>query len=964
MPMQLRQLVPPFAATCVLLCLGVADLSGQPRLPGPAQPAGPQAADYELLAEVFAPSGTPSVKNKAWVKVDTGPANAPSGLTGWLIEDGAKEITVLDRDGDLHKLRKPGPDERRPALKVDKDGTMPYTRYREADRSVAWKAQPEDFAAIVKKFLADGIPVHKEVEGFRDMTGGRFSLQAHVIDAARFAHFVYQHGEAEQASQVYAHAAKACKKYTDSYGGGFEKTGRLHEFVADRSASRLRNGAIYSAHGGTARAELKKIWERVAAIPHQQYRDEARETAKHYQSLLDEDGRWVEPDAKALAAMTPAQKAGYWLYHLRDLAVGQWSDPGTCRVLDELGFGNLEGEKAKPNAAVELKKLGMAAVPQLIAHLDDARPTRCKGHWRSYWPDGHYLLRYGDCCQQIFESITGHSISSATYPIQDGKGKECKAKAEGWWQEYQKKGEKQVLIEGTSAGDRDSPELAKRLAAKYPDAALAPIIQGAGASKDGWTRASLVSTANQLKDQKVVAFLKDELDGPFLDSRVRAGAALATRGDPAGIKGLLHEWKQLLAKNVDPRDHSWAIDELVHATTRTGDPAVLRVLGEEEMRHPLRTRSAVIKELAQADKDLRGKPLTEEYKAAIEDLLVRAMADLEEENSASSRAGKSLRNPMLGDLAAEALVRRWGQPKLFDITGPVQVRQRQRVEVKNVWLRKRGKEPVPVPPLRKVTAATDAKMQPLVRAVLDAKSPAEREQALESIEHVGLPALPAVRKMLSGLAADHPARDATQSLAARLALIVSEVCFAADSVKPTDAMSRKLDALKGRPITEKAFMELLRGTAAALPEGVRGIKIMMERMGDESGVYLAVTLIADRPAREGLSPQLSFGSRIQIGEKSLGGGIGGLAGLGAKKPGLDKIDWTKFVNHLRVALQARPDEKPPRCSTWILRRWACRPFSGLTRRKGLLRCGASSSFSARIQKPFRTVQRFSKTWKR
>jgi hypothetical protein len=179
----------------------------------------------------------------------------------------------------------------------------------------------------------------------------------------------------------------------------------------------------------------------VAVIPHQRFRDEATRTAKDYQSLIDEDAKWVEPDAKTLAAMKPEEKAAYWLYHLRDLDVGQWSDPGSCRVLDELGRGiRLDGDPGPPNAAIELKKLGTAAVPLLIAHLDDTRPTRCKGHWRRYWPDGQYLLRYGDCCEQIFEGITGHSISSSTYPIQDGKGKECKANAERWWADQRRSG--------------------------------------------------------------------------------------------------------------------------------------------------------------------------------------------------------------------------------------------------------------------------------------------------------------------------------------------------------------------------------------------------------------------------------------------------------------------------------------------------------------------------------------------
>ena len=139
--------------------------------------------------------------------------------------------------------------------------------------------------------------------------------------------------------------------------------------------------------------------------------------------------------------MTEDQKVAYWLYHLRDLAVGQWSDPGRCYVLAPSFFGVNDRDTKHPNAAMELKKLGLVALPQLIAHLDDARPTRCKGHWRSYSPDGQYLLRYGDCCQQIFESITGKTIAS-DYPIQDGKGQECKENAQALVARLPKEGRK------------------------------------------------------------------------------------------------------------------------------------------------------------------------------------------------------------------------------------------------------------------------------------------------------------------------------------------------------------------------------------------------------------------------------------------------------------------------------------------------------------------------------------------
>jgi hypothetical protein len=903
--MSLPHLARPGCIACLLLGLSVWNLAAQPAPPVPAEDMAPQPADFERLAEVFATPGTPSIKGKAWVAVNTGPTNFRSELHGWLIEDSPKEITLFAWDGELHKLRKPKPDEKRPELKKKITLEMFLSKGQGVNFSVAWEVRPEDFAARGRQFLADGRP--KDMEGPSRIMLEIFAHKAHILDAARFAHCAHQLGQQAQATVFYTEARKA-QKYTQGRYPGVERFDSLHLFVAHEIATVQRSNALSAGRDGESRRDLQKRWEKIAALPHHRYRGEARELVKHYQDLLEEDRRWVEPDARALAAMTTEQQTAYWLYHLRDLDFGQGCDAGISSTGRPVFI--LEPKKPTkpkpPNAVVELKKLGLAAVPRLIAHLDDSRPTRCNG------PYGQHLLRYGDCCQRLFESITGHSIYmgqySSSYPIADGQGKECKARAERWWQNYQKKGEKQMLVDGTAAGDRDSAGHARRLAEKYPDAALAPIIQGARASKDASVRGNLVQTADQLKDSNVAAFLREELDGPFLDSRIKAAKGLIDRGESAGVRGLHREWKRLLTEDETSLAHSRNIDELIRMLIHTGDPATLRLLSNDMPQHPVSTRSTIIRELLRLEKFLGNKPLTREALVAVEDLLVKSLADREQELSLSGRGnGKSVSDPMLADLAAEALAWRWKQADLFDITGPLQVRERQRVEVKNVWLRKRGQEPLPVPTHR-VKPAPEARVSPLVKAVLEASTPAERQQALKEIEELGLPALPAVRNLLGSLQADHPAHGAAQILAGRLALTVREARFTDDSVKPSAALCRKLEALQSRPITEKAFMDLLQGFSRELPDGVRGVKIALERLPDDSGVYLAVTLIADRPARKGLSPQLSSGSRVEVGEKSLGGGFTCHAGFGGKGVRLAEIDWSDLVKNLRIALEAKVDE--------------------------------------------------------
>jgi hypothetical protein len=396
-------------------------------------------ADFDRLAEIFALPGASRIKGEPWVVVDTGPANWPWDLEGWLIEEGANEMLLLDWYGEIHKLRKPAPKEERPAIHEEEDGTFDLTELQDADRSVAWKIRREDYHAKSRKFLADGLPEEKDEEGVLRLSHPKFRQAAHIVDAARYAHFAQHLGRTEHAEELYAYALNAYKKYADSHFGGYEESAALPVFVADQIAFGKRSGAIFSAHHGAPRKELEERWQKVAAIPHHQYRDEAKAMVRHYRSLLDEDARWVEPSAEDFEKLTTEKKVAYWLYHLRDLDIGQMIDPGHCHVLRDYNRGRGGRGKQEPNAAKELEKLGLAAVPELIAHLDDARPTRCKGHWRWYWPEGHYLLRYGDCCQQIFESITGETIlKGGRYPIQDGAGKECKEKAEKWWQEYQK----------------------------------------------------------------------------------------------------------------------------------------------------------------------------------------------------------------------------------------------------------------------------------------------------------------------------------------------------------------------------------------------------------------------------------------------------------------------------------------------------------------------------------------------
>jgi len=298
--------------------------------------------DFERLAEIFGAPGLPSIRGKTWVAVDRGPANRPTELEGWLIKDGAKSVLILDWHGELHTLRRPASDENRPRIKEEKDGEFLWSTIKEAGCSVAWKIREEDYAAKSKKFLTQGLPENGNTDGTFDMVWRGYGFTDHVVAAARFAHFADQLGQKARAADLLAHAHEAYREHKRRYVGSSDREVAIHVFVADHIALGYRNRAIFGAHYyRMPRKELKKLWERVAELPHHQYRNEAKAMAKHYQALLEEDARWVEPDAKALAKMTTDQKVAYWLYHLRDLNAGQWSDPGSCYVLSTIFLNGL-----------------------------------------------------------------------------------------------------------------------------------------------------------------------------------------------------------------------------------------------------------------------------------------------------------------------------------------------------------------------------------------------------------------------------------------------------------------------------------------------------------------------------------------------------------------------------------------------------------------------------------------------
>jgi len=884
--------------TLVVLVIGAAPSESRSQ-PGEKQTemlltAEEQQLELARLREIIASVDKLPAKDTRWVEVQAGSAKEKTWHKGWLLHESAAEIQFLTELGlkltfDKKKL----------------SAKKPSTEFTWSD---VWAVRNADFAKYCRDFMAEKEVKDDPDEIFRFQRKLK-EADAAVINAARLATWASAIGNEELAVQLLKRAVDKLQERRSTFIG-LPVSNQLHQFVAGKTSPQSQDtlSSLFEERDPRDTRVRSLEWNRaLAKVPYRPDHDAILREIKQLERLIAEDKAWKEPTKEELARMDVKQKGAYWLHHLRDLNVRQSSSPGMCMVVIDSSLSSFLSQhldKDAPNPAVELKKLGYEVLPQIIAHLEDERPTRCVGFWRSYSPEGYYTLTYGDCCQQIFEAIALRSIyrrgSTSGYPLRDGEGKQCKERAEKWWQEFQKKGEKQILIEGTRRGDRNSYENAERLVEKYPEAAFEPLRDGIRASRESWICSNMLNYMRQLKDERLVAFLVEQAKGPHLFARVNAMEGLMERGQEEGVTLLVAEWMKLDPEKVD-RYESDGPERLQAALARCGNEKAIAALAARWKEIPLEWRHRSLESLRDADKDFTKKPFTAAARKAVEDLLISCLGDCEE----------GYRRRRTCDLAATALAARWGDPKLFDLSAPLSVRNRRIVEVQNVWRKKQGMNLLPVPEARKVPAVADVVLLPLLKTFVESSSAEAQRDASGAIERLGLGALPRVTKELASLPKDHRAHEPLSRLISRLACIVAEIRFGEDSVARPDTMRKAAEPLKNQPLSEKAFVELLLAIHKLVPAESGGMVIALDRDGDDTGIQLEIRVLPRRDPAEGSAVHLRLHEEVIVDGQELLSRGSATAGFGGKETPSEwnSAEWIRLVSSLQRALEAPPEKQ-------------------------------------------------------
>jgi len=589
-----------------------------------------------------------------------------------------------------------------------------------------------------------------------------------------------------------------------------------------------------------SRPQLLNKFQRILKnYPHSEHRERAQKTAEVLKRMISEEQVHTSVGSNELARLPVKDQVTELIFQLRDQNGHQYSQPGWCDI-----FGDWSGATNTP--AHRLVALGYAAVPQLIAALDSDTFSRSVGYHRNFY-FSHTVLTVGDCASQILQRITGRSFfvpgSTYSYMSKAEKTSSRRRAAEVWWDEFQQKGEMQVLIDAVAGAGRDAPAQAELLVQKYPEVASEALIRGAQSTTNSWVRASLVDQIAKLPDAGALKFLKAELlGGPTLRTRVAAAYGLRQHKEGEAIPAMIREWEALRTKKNDPDDNSEPLIEFLAGCDSVDS---VSALGRD-----LRTRSVdlklkVVEALGRTNYwifNRKAETPSGPTLEAIEKVLVTALEDTEERVGMSgSRNGKRFSDPRICDMAACHLAEGWPQRYTFDISASEKTRDRQKRECANVWRLAHGLSALPMPQSNPVTVG--------------------REEAAK----------------------------------------VTSIEWSAEGPKPQAQFESRLASLKGKNLNQEDLIALFTDFTARPQADTSGLEFKAIKNEDLTGVRLMLKLRPGSPP----TPQQGWdvNTSVTLGRKSLYNS----SGSGTLDVYSSKDRWEDLQDAIKQAVDGAPD---------------------------------------------------------
>jgi HEAT repeat protein len=377
-------------------------------------------------------------------------------------------------------------------------------------------------------------------------------------------------------------------RYAEAVGGrddfGHRQNHTLGEVLEERLPDLLLASAVASFEdpGCDRRTILSRLEALARGFPDHRCGARATEMVLVLEKMVEED------DARAGQAEKP----------LQDFATVERATELIFRLRDQRRESSNHGLSAEivqtPGPARELARIGPEALPALIPALRDERFTRIPKE-RSSWHDLPGVKTIGECAREVAKAIVGRDLTwkkdwTASDP--EPTVAEFRAAYQAWFDDYRKKGEEAMLHQGMLAHNYESPEQAKRLLERNPEA-LPKVIKAARREDEAWLRASLIERVSEVAGDGPVPFLLEEVEqGPFLDSRLAAAQGLAARRRSEGVAAMLREWMAPRPAKPKKIEGSAAREAVLDFLLRKAPPADARRVLREAW-EPARPRERV-----------------------------------------------------------------------------------------------------------------------------------------------------------------------------------------------------------------------------------------------------------------------------------------------------------------------------------------------------------------------------------
>jgi hypothetical protein len=564
--------------------------------------------------------------------------------------------------------------------------------------------------------------------------------------------------------------------------------------------------------------------------------------------MVDAEQGRAKDARKPFEKQSPEEKIASLVHDLQDESFETYSSWG-------LSFREEEDSKT-PHA--RLAALGYAAVPALIDAIDDDRLTRAsewyetgKGQYRN----SRSVLRVGELAWRILDHIAGGALrdSGAGGPPTSGRPTRRRA-AEAWFETIKTRGEKAVLAEQVEKGDRAARAAADRLVEIDRELAVKALEKGILAGDERGGRQNLVYVLASLESPSAIAAMLRLLPTLGSDrSGITTASALWRRGRREGLDALVRWWRAQATDDGTSRGMrfvmgGFGLDDLVSALAATGHVDAVKALGERIEARSASDRVAIVTAFQPHEGSFRQpyeQPTSREAEAAIETLLAERLADPEHATGLHMGSGDIGKEPVVGEIAAWVLSRRYPARWKFDPNAAAEVRQSARVALSNAWRAKHGQPALAPEPGARVDPVAPEKAKPLVAAWLGAADDDAREAAETAIVEAGLGMLPALRVARDALKPGAPQQRSLDRLLQRVAMIVREVRWSEKGPRPNESLSGYADGAKGQPMTGEWLTELWRVVALDAPEGATGVDFRMTRPSDGTGVAILLELTTD-----------------------------------------------------------------------------------------------------------------------